>query len=521
MKTILLLTVLAVLTYIIALNTKPIVTNCKVLVLGGGFAGTYSWYQLAQLYGKGVCLVEANDRLGGRIWDVAREPGGPVFGVAALRVTAADKTMIQLAKDLNMNLQVQETDIELLRVRGNYYYRDITSGKSETKKMCKEVFRDISCDTEKDTDVQILTSLVEMYQHNKSIADAYPNFPAYVAGIYGDEGLAFIKDTVRYLSPFESVSVQSLMDFWYREFRDMELDPTRYYPEGGMSQYIFRMKQRAEAAGARLFMHEPVLSIDSEIQNGKEIFIVGTNKRVFKAPNVINAIDPMPFRHMSGSIAETIQSASEFNTLKPMKLAIVTMWWNERWWETSKYYGTRKLSRVVSHENCFSVMDIPTFPYGRDQNVTRAVYDDGACVEMWDMLVNDPDKTKLPRVVIESLQNVFKDVKIPKPHSTHGAVHHNAWHYQYPDSKISNDQVFKWSLQPIPGKNFVMIGEAYNLNFAAWVDGALKSAMWALTTHYGFEYPCLHDWGSPAKCPDEPLLKDEPLDARNSRVLFG
>lgn len=75
------------------------------------------------------------------------------------------------------------------------------------------------------------------------------------------------------------------------------------------------------------------------------------------------------------------------------------------------------LSRVVSHENCFNTMDIPKFPYGRNQNVTRAVYDDGACVGLWDMLINAGNKNILAKTVTSSLSNVFRDVDIPSPSS--------------------------------------------------------------------------------------------------------
>lgn len=79
-------------------------------------------------------------------------------------------------------------------------------------------------------------------------------------------------------------------------------------------------------------------------------------------------------------------------------------------------------------------------------------------------------------------------------------MHNNAWHFQVANSTISNQQIFNWSQNPIPGKNFSLIGEGYYLDFTAWCDGALKSTMWSLTDKYNFIYPCLNDTGSPAKC---------------------
>ncbi|UJR18944.1 hypothetical protein I4U23_022074 [Adineta vaga] len=166
-------------------------------------------------------------------------------------------------------------------------------------------------------------------------------------------------------------------------------------------------------------------------------------------------------------------------------------------------------------------MDIPTFPYGRDQNVTRAVYDDGACVDTWRTLVASGDKNLLAKTVINSLSNVFTDVHIPMPKALHGAVHENAWHLQVASSTISNKRIFEWSHRPLPGKNFSLIGEAYNLDFAAWCDGALKSTMWVLTKFYNFSYPCVNDEGSPANCTAIPVKKEFSSFKDIGRFLFG
>lgn len=78
-------------------------------------------------------------------------------------------------------------------------------------------------------------------------------------------------------------------------------------------------------------------------------------------------------------------------------------------------------------------MDIPTFPYGRDQNVTRAVYDDGACVDTWRGLVsnvsnerlvayNTSDLQMLADEVVSSLKYMFTNITIPYPTYLHGKM---------------------------------------------------------------------------------------------------
>jgi hypothetical protein len=248
-------------------------------------------------------------------------------------------------------------------------------------------------------------------------------------------------------------------------------------------------------------VNETVVAID--YSDAEYEFVISTNNHRIIADRVLCAIDPYNFRALKGNVARTIQSAKEFKMILPKQLAIVTAWWRERWWERSNLSRNSSLSRVVSHENCFNTMDIPTFPYGRNQNVTRAVYDDGACVETWSMLANPAKKQLLNKTVVSSLQKVFTDIVVPYPYELHIYVHENAWHFQKSDSNVSNSEIFTWSQNPLLGNpKFSLIGEGYNLDFTAWCDGALKSTMHVLARFYDFEFPCLNDTGSPAKCPN-------------------
>lgn len=89
------------------------------------------------------------------------------------------------------------------------------------------------------------------------------------------------------------------------------------------------------------------------------------------------------------------------------------------------------MSRVVTHQHCFNIMEIPTFPYAQNQNATRAVYDDGVCVDMWrqltanvsyeNLLAYKSNELEMLTVeVVNSLRAVFTDVEVPKPTFIHG-----------------------------------------------------------------------------------------------------
>lgn len=64
----------------------PRVLHCDTAILGGGIAGLYAAYRLAQRNDNGkTCLFEADDIFGGRVKDV--EIDGRSIGVGALRVS--------------------------------------------------------------------------------------------------------------------------------------------------------------------------------------------------------------------------------------------------------------------------------------------------------------------------------------------------------------------------------------------------------------------------------------------------
>ncbi|UJR18945.1 hypothetical protein I4U23_022075 [Adineta vaga] len=302
------------------------VIHCNVVILGAGFAGTYAAYQLANRSGNGVCLIEKLDRFGGRVWDVSGWSDGPVFGVGSLRVTELQRTMLALANELGIELQKQETDNELMRVRGQYFYRDVDNvgeGVSESSLMCKTVFQNLTCeyaDYSHDTDKALLSILLKTYHANKSVAFEYPDFPNYILSLFGDEGLAFIRESVRYNSLFTSVSIHSILDFFTNELRAMGLDPDRYYAAGGMSQYIDKMLAHAKKANVRIYRNEPVLRIDFD--SVRDRFVIASSNYTFYAQSVLCAIDPINLRNVHGSIADSITSAPEFNVILPKALSI-------------------------------------------------------------------------------------------------------------------------------------------------------------------------------------------------------
>ena len=94
--------------------------------MGGGPSGVYMAMQLGRVHRGNVCLFEKEDKLGGRINDVAVNPGfsnSPMAAIGGRRVTDRQNVMHDLAMKLDIELQnPQHQDATFLFARGIYSF---------------------------------------------------------------------------------------------------------------------------------------------------------------------------------------------------------------------------------------------------------------------------------------------------------------------------------------------------------------------------------------------------------------
>ena len=137
-------------------------------------------------------------------------------------------------------------------------------------------------------------------------------------------------------------------------------------------------------------------------------------------------------------------------------------------------------------------MDFLTYPYARDQHVIRAVYDDGKCVQMWKRLYEYPDQQLLESVVNTGLQEVFPDLKIPKPKKIVIKYVEGAWYFVHSKSQLSSKQIYDWSIDPFGDGSFHLAGDGFNLDGTAWCEGSLQSVMRIFEKFYPLNIKMFH-----------------------------
>ena len=397
--------------------------------------------------------------------------------------------MKQLADELAIPYSRFDSEKTLVRARGR--------ARTSYDDICAAAYVNMSCTTfanGSDSRDQLWDRLLQAYHSNPSNLFRFGDFQAFSRSVIGDEANEFLRDTYRLRSYFLDISAHGLMEHLDQ---DLVLKDNIYYPNQGMSQFPKRMIYQATLDNrSQLFLNEKVLSIDDHRDDNCYTFSIETTRYHIRTNQLIAAMDTSGWENITGSVARDIKADAHFQMIYPVRIVTVQAYWSHRWWEKTQIYPT-DIYRFVSRQNCLSSPEIFSLrPEQREQNLTRIVYDDGLCVDLWADLIARSSEEDLIDEIMRGLQSTYTDVTIQRPRKIFAQYWPDGWHLQRGNSPFSNKDIARWSLNPLPRFNqsqLTLIGESFFLDRALWTEGAIKSSLVALTSQFNLQFDCFEN----------------------------
>ncbi len=461
-------------------DTSGSAAHCDVAVVGGGVGGLHTAFRLAPSLGSGVCLFEKEAELGGRIKDVSLndDPDAPRVGAGARRVMEGQTVLLDLADELGLELETPAATVDLISARGGFAF-----SKEELVPLY-----DITPDPGGDTE----TALYDMLRFGPERANTgdYASFQAYSEAVIGQEGYQFLRDMSRFRADFEySLDAEGYLDYLDEEW-DVCCTPS--YPVGGMSSFVRGMQAAAEADGARIFVSTPVSGIH-RADGGYTLITAGQE---YTADKVVIAVPPVALQYIQGDVVEEIRAQAAYQAVVGVKVVTITQWWPSDWYAdiiNPALSSDNNVWRAWTTEHCLNFIEIPQEPYAAAANVTRSVYNDNLeCSNFWENLSAQGEAAVAAEVKV-GLSYLFNEngtsspasVEIPDPLGTYVQVWPAAWYYLGAGAGITNEDLYNWAVEPLPGEEVGLVGEAYNVQRSGWSDGAYKSSIHLLSARYG------------------------------------
>lgn len=498
--------------------------DLDVAVVGGGVSGLYTAWRLAidgGQTGPSVALLEASDRLGGRLWSVGMngetaipaELGGMFFSDAQALVYS----LITDVLDLPIQEITPTPDFAYLRTKRfrisdfskpdvpPYQLADDERGQTYHELLFLALRR-IVPDLDDFWPLDTSGSPDELVDHLRTIKfeGRYLHqwgFWNLLSKVLSNEAYLCLRDLVGSFAMFSNWNgydaVLSLL--W-------DLTGAWYKLPNGYQKLPDRLAEQLRHENIPIHLNSKVLRIDADNESNKVLLTLHSNEttRQIKANSVVLALPKRAITQIEGEYgglrAGPIRDA--LTAVEGVPACKIFLTFDEPWWRRVPD-GPGKIAKdrfAVSHT------DLPMrqcYYLGVDSNTGQglmlASYSDATAVPFWSSMMTESGRPSglvcdVPDTALREVGRQLSemhDVEVPTP--TDGIFVNwssdpfgGGWHAWMPGWR--SYEVMAELRRPLPGKGIHVCGEV-SCAYQGWVEGALTSAEVLLQEQFGLPNP--------------------------------
>jgi monoamine oxidase len=489
--------------------------DLDVAIVGGGVSGAYAAWRLRQEQPHlRVHLFEASDRIGGRLHSVAfpqaphlvAEAGGMRFLKAHAHVSGLVDTL-----RLPARLYPIDRDPNRVRLRGKTFSQaDIAAGRARFPYRVPDKDQTPQSDYFTRAVTNVLPNALHMtpadwrkiranYRFKNRPLRDWKNRDLLLAGMSPEE-LALAQDSSGYSDWIEGETGLDELDYFF--IHDDESKPF-YTLAGGYQRLPLTLADQARHAGAAVSTNTRLVSLESgqgahrltfRDTAGKQTALTAARIILALPRRGLERIENFPDARADMNFARLIASVNPMPACKSLLL------YQKPWWRDHGIVEGRNITDMPARQFYCLGSETTRLP-SEDTNgygVLMAYCDMGS-VAHWKSLVAHPDSSGfttlggnsalaqdvhreavavLGGTALKPLAAYFQDWSVD-PYG-------GGWHYY----ALGHDGVADSAamLQPMPGRDLYICGEAYSLA-QGWVEGALERAETMLQRHFGLSAP--------------------------------
>jgi monoamine oxidase len=458
-----------------------------------------------------VRLFEMSDRIGGRLRSIAFPQAPHLFGeVGGMRFLQAQKHVFNLVKKLNLPMRGYPVtfaqDRMLLRGRDFslaemgqptklYPYNIPPREQSPTSTLYMDGMSRIVPGARTMTAAK-WKQVRSTFRYKGRLLKDWAAW-ALLADVFTAEEMRFMQDS----SGYDDIALYEtgLDELDYTFLADDESKPF-FTLAGGYQRLPLALAEEAKHLGAGVEMHAPLFGIEAQTGGYKLTFGDKDHLQTVSAKRVVlamprRAIEAIPEAGILKPAADLLTSVTPVPACKALLL------YPKPWWRDLGIAGGRCVTDMPARQFYALGAEKERLPIEPTNGIgLLMMYSDADTVEHWKELVPParpdaagfrflPANSQLANELHREASLVYQTTP-PEPLAAcfqdwTAAPYGGGWHYWAPgrDGLQLADRV----MQPLPGQNLFICGEAYGIYSAGWVEGALERAETMLQRHFGLK----------------------------------